>query len=641
MGLIDRWREQAKNLLGRRQAELVPEDDLPADVDELLEHAIYDDDREYSLRCLVKATKLGSSEAYFRLGNLHLKGTEMPQDLKLAMHCFLCAADLGHMGAQFNMGVIYGNGIGVAKDMEKALFWIERSARQGHRMALNELIKLYRNGIWVPQDPEQFRTVIRDWCAQGDDIAQKLDDILIEAQKKLENDLLEGRKALLLCMKEVLESKPVLLRGAREAIQCEEWTKAAACLSHPKLAQDNWATISLAILLWEGRGIVQDTERAIALVTQSAERGDPTGQYIIGKACLMAEEEEERGMDLLRSAAAHGSDEAPILLIREYIDAHSIFYDGEKARGLGGQLEDQVKARELLSRIERQEEAERNRLNRERGALCRCLRAVLSQTQTSEALQWGIAYATGQEIPQDMALAATYFVRAAKNGNTEGQYRLASLLENGFGVSKDAQSALYWYRCAANNGHVAAQYHLGCMYEVGYPVEERSVEKAIVWYQKAAQAGHEQAKNRLKQLTNSQKKLGPPDTASQTASVPNGQAQLEVGIRYATGDGMKQDMAKAAFFYREAAQLGNTDAQYRLACLLESGRGVEKDLKAALYWYMIAANGGNHIAQYNLGCMYEMGYLVAKNMDQAVRWYGRAAQKGHAGAKNRLHTLGK
>lgn len=506
MGLIDRWREQAKNLLGRRQAELVPEDDLPADVDELLEHAIYDDDREYSLRCLVKATKLGSSEAYFRLGNLHLKGTEMPQDLKLAMHCFLCAADLGHMGAQFNMGVIYGNGIGVAKDMEKALFWIERSARQGHRMALNELIKLYRNGIWVPQDPEQFRTVIRDWCAQGDDIAQKLDDILIEAQKKLENDLLEGRKALLLCMKEVLESKPVLLRGAREAIQCEEWTKAAACLSHPKLAQDNWATISLAILLWEGRGIVQDTERAIALVTQSAERGDPTGQYIIGKACLMAEEEEERGMDLLRSAAAHGSDEARILLIREYIDAHSIYYDREKARELADQLEDQVKARELLSRIERQEEAERNR---------------------------------------------------------------------------------------------------------------------------------------LKQLTNSQKKLGPPDTASQTASVPNGQAQLEVGIRYATGDGMKQDMAKAAFFYREAAQLGNTDAQYRLACLLESGRGVEKDLKAALDWYMIAANGGNHIAQYNLGCMYEMGYLVAKNMDQAVRWYGRAAQKGHAGAKNRLHTLGK
>jgi TPR repeat protein len=99
------------------------------------------------------------------------------------------------------------------------------------------------------------------------------------------------------------------------------------------------------------------------------------------------------------------------------------------------------------------------------------------------------------------------------------------------------------------------------------------------------------------------------------------------GVRLAQGEGVKQDYAEAAKFYRRAAEKGHAPAQYWLAFLYEHGLGVELDFKQAAAWYLKAALQGYLEAQNNLGVLYATGRGVPKNNAEAVRWYRRAAEQ--------------
>ena len=58
-------------------------------------------------------------------------------------------------------------------------------------------------------------------------------------------------------------------------------------------------------------------------------------------------------------------------------------------------------------------------------------------------------------------------------------------------------------------------------------------------------------------------------------------AQFNLGLAYDTGDGMLQDDAEAAHWYRLAADLGIADAQFNLGCMYREGRGVLIDYAEA------------------------------------------------------------
>ena len=58
-------------------------------------------------------------------------------------------------------------------------------------------------------------------------------------------------------------------------------------------------------------------------------------------------------MDLLKSAAASGSDDAKLFLLRQYADAQSAYYNREEANALVGQIKDQLAAQKILDDIER------------------------------------------------------------------------------------------------------------------------------------------------------------------------------------------------------------------------------------------------------------------------------------------------
>ena len=109
-----------------------------------------------------------------------------------------------------------------------------------------------------------------------------------------------------------------------------------------------------------------------------------------------------------------------------------------------------------------------------------------------------------------------------------------------------------------------------------------------------------------------------PDAVSITdlrRSAENGiaQAQNNLGSRYLHGDGVPQDYAEAAKWYRMAAEQGHPFAQASFGLLNHNGQGIPKDDAEAAKWYRKAANQGNTVGQRLLGYLY-MGGKVSRRI---------------------------
>lgn len=153
------------------------------------------------------------------------------------------------------------------------------------------------------------------------------------------------------------------------------------------------------------------------------------------------------------------------------------------------------------------------------------------------------------------------------------------------------------------------------------------------------------------------------------------QAQANLGILYARGQGVEQDFEKAYWWFSEAAERGSIKAINNLAVFYLQGNSVKKDIKhsiklfektaesgsldammvlgqiyenelkelpMAFKWFKKAAEAGNHDAQYRLAMMYEKGEGTKKNKKQAVYWYQQLSRQSSelaAVAQERLSRL--
>ena len=116
----------------------------------------------------------------------------------------------------------------------------------------------------------------------------------------------------------------------------------------------------------------------------------------------------------------------------------------------------------------------------------------------------------------------------------------------------------------------------------------------------------------------------------------NQKAQYNLGMFYARGMGVKQDMAEAAKWYRKAAEQGEAGAQFHLGMCYSNGEGLEQNGAEAVKWYRKAAEQGVAQAVYSLGVCYAAGCGVAKDGAEAVKWYRKAAEMGERTAQNNL-----
>lgn len=116
-------------------------------------------------------------------------------------------------------------------------------------------------------------------------------------------------------------------------------------------------------------------------------------------------------------------------------------------------------------------------------------------------------------------------------------------------------------------------------------------------------------------------------------------AQHALGVVYADGRGVAQDMTEAVRWWRLAADQGYADAQNALALAYANGFGTPVVRDEAMRLWRAAAGQGHALAQYNLG-----GHLVLhaqdrSRLEEGVQWLTKSAEQGDGDAQFFLGNL--
>ena len=137
------------------------------------------------------------------------------------------------------------------------------------------------------------------------------------------------------------------------------------------------------------------------------------------------------------------------------------------------------------------------------------------------------------------------------------------------------------------------------------------------------------------------------------AKANDADAQYQLGLWYYEGgnEAVERDYAKAAEWFRKAAEQGHAGAQYKLGDCYHYGDGIAQDLSVAdrqaeaVEWYRKAADSGSVEALFELGQCYERGFGVLQDLPvkdrlaAAAEWYTKAVKHGHKGAQDFLDEL--
>jgi len=99
-------------------------------------------------------------------------------------------------------------------------------------------------------------------------------------------------------------------------------------------------------------------------------------------------------------------------------------------------------------------------------------------------------------------------------------------------------------------------------------------------------------------------------------------AQYALGMRYATGEGVKQNYVEALAWFRQAAEQGDVRAQAKLAAWYSAGRGAQRDYSKAYYWGLLAQAGGEELGRTVVvtSAPYLSDAQIVAEQDQADKW---------------------
>ncbi|MDR2875907.1 MAG: sel1 repeat family protein [Methylobacillus sp.] len=210
------------------------------------------------------------------------------------------------------------------------------------------------------------------------------------------------------------------------------------------------------------------------------------------------------------------------------------------------------------------------------------------------------------------AVAREILHEKAGRGDVRAQFRLGVIYE----LDGRGDEAEKWYQKAAEQGHPDAQYNLARRLWMSF--DDTGKERAAKWFAEAA-AGYRKA-----------------------AEQGNARAQYYLGDMYSSAEGVAQDPAQAAFWFRKSADKENADAQVMIGEIYERGwenisypqeyqdwksDDYSQDYAKAAEWYRKAAEQGNPTAQARLGTLYYFGRGVAEDREQSARWMEKSREK--------------
>lgn len=267
----------------------------------------------------------------------------------------------------------------------------------------------------------------------------------------------------------------------------------------------------------------------------------------------------------------------------------------------------------------------------------------------------------------DHVRAFDLFVRAARAGLAEAQYRVARCYLEGLGVPRSRAYGLHWLSDAAGRGSVTAQLLLAVLYLNGQASEPDEdgpdllqvslfndglpgragppdFQAAARWAQKAANTGSSEGEAIFAYIKmNAPPPLRDLDSAHRlyALSAAGGCAQGHLGyaLSLAARPPHHDTQGLIVEHLRHAAEAGLPTAQYLLATFIEQGNGVPRDEQAAIDLYRRAAEQGHGAAQCRLGRALLDGCGVAQSRAEGESWLRQAALGGDAEAAAMLGEL--
>lgn len=114
------------------------------------------------------------------------------------------------------------------------------------------------------------------------------------------------------------------------------------------------------------------------------------------------------------------------------------------------------------------------------------------------------------------------------------------------------------------------------------------------------------------------------EEAMKRAKQGDAKGQLNLGVRYYFGDGVRQDYSEAVRWFQMAAEQGEPKAQFNLGVCYRDGTGVEKDTVKRLQLFRAAAEQNHGGAQCEIADAYNDGKGVPQDEKEALKWYVKA-----------------
>jgi len=113
------------------------------------------------------------------------------------------------------------------------------------------------------------------------------------------------------------------------------------------------------------------------------------------------------------------------------------------------------------------------------------LRPLVEKNDPDAQCLMGMMYDAGKGVPQDQAIAASWYRKAAEQKQMTAQLFLGAMYFTGTGVARDYRQAARWLQAPANAGNAEAQFYLGAMHAEGNGVGKDEAE-AIEWLTKSS-----------------------------------------------------------------------------------------------------------------------------------------------------------
>lgn len=152
----------------------------------------------------------------------------------------------------------------------------------------------------------------------------------------------------------------------------------------------------------------------------------------------------------------------------------------------------------------------------------------------------------------------------AEAGNLKAQVEVADIYRFGWGVSEDAQKAIYWYKKAIEQGAAEALVESeDCFTEnLGY--------EAVEYYRKLAEGG-------------------------------NAAAQLLLASLFGEGKCIPKNDKEALRWRLSAAKQNNGEACYLVGTMFTTGEGTEKNVEEGIKWLLKVADPKTTNSEFDLG----------------------------------------